>query len=133
MQIDLAAPAPPPASAVAVRRYRDGSRVETADVPGFFWAVTPKGLRLRDSETRLVMLYPMAAAAAASLASLGYGPVSGEVPMPDEFMPCDHPGCTKGNDDLTHDRSVRTPGGGMKVEYFCAEHAPADASPIEEE
>lgn len=119
----------------AVRRYRDGSRVETADVPGFFVAVTPRGTRLRDSGTRLVMLYRLVEDAAADLASLGYGPGTiGEVVVKDnEFMPCDHPGCTKGNDDLTHDRTVWVRRDHLKVEYFCAEHAPADASPIEED
>lgn len=57
---------------IAVRRYRDGSRVETSDVPGFFVAVTPKGTRLRDSGTRLVMLYPTVEAAELALTSLGY-------------------------------------------------------------
>lgn len=79
MQFELAAPATQPAATVAVRRYRDGSRVEMSDVPGFFVAVTPKGTRLRDSGTRLVMLYPAAVYAEAALACLGYGAGTGEV------------------------------------------------------
>lgn len=76
MQFHLAAPAYAPASAVVVRRYRDGSRVEESDVPGFYVAVTPKGTRVRDSETRLVMLFPAAFQAEMALRSLGYGHAS---------------------------------------------------------
>lgn len=65
------------AGPVTVRRYRDGSRVETSDVPGFLVAVTPKGTRVRDSETRLVMLFPTVETAEIDLAGLGYGAASG--------------------------------------------------------
>ena len=82
---DAQAAAPGLSLTIAVRRYRDGSRVEAADVPGFFVAVTPKGTRLRESGTRLresgtrlVMLYRLVEDAAADLAGLGYGPASGE-------------------------------------------------------
>lgn len=62
---------------VAVRRYRDGSRIEEADVPGQFVAVSPRGRRLRCSETRLVALRPTIDEAEADLRELGYGPESG--------------------------------------------------------
>lgn len=77
MQLDAQASATRPAFTAAVRRYPDGSRVDLADVPGFFWAVTPKGTRVRDSRSRLVMLYRLVEDAEADLRELGYGPASG--------------------------------------------------------
>lgn len=67
-----------PSPIVAHRRYPDGSCVAfSGDIPGFFWAVSPKGLRLRDSETGLVRQHPTWQHAAADLMTLGYGPESG--------------------------------------------------------
>jgi hypothetical protein len=59
---------------VSAQRYPDGSCVAYADVPGNFWAVSPRGLRLRCADTRLVLLYGSVARAAAGLRELGYGP-----------------------------------------------------------
>jgi hypothetical protein len=43
---------------------------------------------------------------------------------------CDQDGC---NEDVTHDRSVRINDECLKVEYYCAAHAPEDAALIEED
>lgn len=41
---------------------------------------------------------------------------------------CNHPGCTA---EPTHDRSEWVNPEHLKIEYFCAAHAPPNAEPID--
>lgn len=50
--------------------------------------------------------------------------------MNDYAAICDHKGC---QNNVTHDKAVWHTKDHMEVKYYCPEHAPADAEPIEED
>lgn len=53
-----------------------------------------------------------------------------EVPDDDVAMPCDCPGCGR---EATHSSSRWATAGHLRVDYWCAEHAPDGAEPFDEE